>query len=66
MICNKNYTYFEELGEHIENLHILTKNRDPASIFILNSNQMRLVSSMDQGFCGIPVQKFMKFDDKDI
>ena len=66
MICHQNYTYFEELGEYIENLHILTQNRDPAKIFNLNSSQMRLVACMDQGFCGIPIQKYEKFNKKDI
>ena len=47
MICHQNYTYFEELGEYIENLHILTQNRDPAKIFNLNSSQQRLVACMD-------------------
>jgi hypothetical protein len=55
----------EDLSESIENMHILTKNRDRSKIFMLNSNQVRLVASMDQGFCGIPVLKYQKFDTSD-
>ena len=66
MVCKKNYTHFEDLGECIENLHILTLNRDPSQIFILNSNKVRLISCMDQGFCGIPILEFQKFDKQDI
>ena len=66
MVCKRNYTFFEEIGEYIENLHILTKNRDPSNIFMLNSNKVRLISCMDQGFCGIPIQEFRKFDKQDI
>lgn len=47
MICKNNYTFFEGLGDWIENLHILTKNRDCSKIFTLNSNQTRLVANMD-------------------
>jgi len=65
VICHKNYHFFPELNEHLENFHILTKNRRPSNIFYLSGNPARLVAAMDQGFCGIPISQFMKFNEND-
>ena len=46
MICQKNFHFFEEINEYIENYYILLKNRLPAKIYVLTSNTMRLVSAM--------------------
>ena len=47
-----------ELGENLENLHLLTQNRKQSDIFLLTSNSMRIISAMDQGFCAIPLTQF--------
>ena len=65
MICQKNYCYFEEINEYIENFHILMKNRKASRIYFLTSNIMRLVAAMKQGFRGIPISKFDSTDDDD-
>jgi len=65
MICNNNYLYFEEVQEHFENLLILKGNRNPSRIFVMTTNEHRLVAAMHQGFCGIPIASYSKFNSDD-
>ena len=65
MMGHRNFEFFDSITESLENLYCLTHNRENTNIFLLTSNQKRLVAAMDQGFCGIPVLKYQKFDNDD-
>jgi hypothetical protein len=55
----------EEMNDHIENLFLLDSNRKINNIFLISSNQFRIVSAMDLGFCAIPIIKFQSFMQND-
>lgn len=66
MLCDKNYRKFEQLEDnYLINLHLLRGLRSRNKIFFISSDMLNLVASMDQGFCGIPVTKYVKFDNQD-
>ena len=46
MICNNNYLYFDEVQEKFENLMILKGNREKSRIFVMTTNEHRLVAAM--------------------
>jgi len=65
LISNINYYKIDSLdhdnrsiSESMENLFILTQNRKPENIFLISSNQFKLVAVMDLGFCAIPIIKY--------
>lgn len=62
VICGKSYVKLPEIGATIANLFLLCKNRKESDIFIVTSNKMSLVASMDQGFCAVPITQFTKYD----
>jgi hypothetical protein len=61
LVSETNYVHVAEANEYIENLYLLTKNRNVHDIFLITSNQFRIVQAMDSGFCAIPVIKFQPF-----
>ena len=61
LFCNNNYVYIEEKEEYVENMLLLTSNRKPQNIFLISSNQFRIVNAMDMGFCSIPIIKYQNF-----
>ena len=66
-MCHDNFEYIQQIDEYLENFHIFLKNRNPNKIYLVSSNQTRLVAAMLQGFCSIPVINYSKYDeDKDI
>ena len=60
LVCDTNFIKFEEgnINEVVDNLYLLGSNRRPYDIFVITSNQFRIVTAMDCGFCSIPVIKF--------
>ena len=65
MLCNTNYVYFEELDQHLENLDLLQGDRKRHEIFFVSSDKLKIVAAMERGYCGIPVTKYVKFDELD-
>ena len=67
LVCDTNFIHFKErsIDEHIDNLVLLLKNRRPSEIFMITSDQFRIVTAMDCGFCSIPVTKFQCFMQND-
>ena len=59
MICNNNYTFIQEVNEHVENLFLMTGNRKKDNIFLISSNPFNIVLPKDCGFCVIPITKFL-------
>lgn len=60
--------FFQETGileGKFENLLSLTKNRWSSKIYLITSNPSNLVMAMKQGFNGIPIVPFTKFDEHD-
>ena len=55
----------EQIGESVENLQVLRGFRHKHQIFLITSHKASLVAAMQQGFCGIPVTKYVQFDDQD-
>lgn len=59
------YVHFPGIDQYIQNLHLLLKNRHMYNIFMITSDMTKIITSMDCGFCGIPISKYYKFDDED-
>jgi hypothetical protein len=64
-MCEFSYIHIAEVDEYIGNLQLLATNRRAADIFLITSNQFRIVHCMDSGFCAIPVVKFQCFMQSD-
>lgn len=65
VLPNTSYIYVKELDEYVDNLFLLTSNRKPENIILLSSNQLRIVTAMDCGFCAIPVINYQSFMNHD-
>ena len=65
LFAKSNYTRIEEADESIENMFLLMSNRKQSNIFLISSNQFRIVNAMDLGFCAIPIIKFQSFMQND-
>lgn len=65
MISRSNYAVIKEFDESIENLLLLTLNRQKHNIFLLSSNPFSVTVAMDQGYCAIPVTRFQNPNRKD-
>ena len=63
LVCDTNFFRIKEgkIDECIDNLFLLTSNRSAHDIFLITSDQFRIVTAMDCGFCSIPVIKFQAF-----
>ena len=69
MLAEKSYVYIPEAKEYIENLLLMTQNRKPNHIFLISSNQLRLIAAKESGFCAIPIMQYqqnMVDDDKQL
>ena len=53
--------HLPEVDEHLQNLYLLTENRNISDIFLISSNQFSILTSMEHGFCSIPVIKYQRF-----
>lgn len=65
IICEFGYIYLKEIDEHLENLFLLTDNRNISDIFLISSNQFRIITAIEHSFCAIPVTKFQCFMQSD-
>ena len=65
MMCDKNHVNIPEIDQTVENLQQLRGYRHMHQIFLITSNKNSLVAAMQQGFCGIPVTKYVQFDEND-
>lgn len=63
LVCDTNFLKIKD--KSVDNLFLLTSNRKAHEIFLITSDQFRIVTAMDCGFCSIPVIKFQPFMQND-
>lgn len=65
IVCELGFVHLPEVDDHLQNLYLLTENRNISDIFMISSNQIRILTSMENGFCSIPVIKYQSFMQND-
>lgn len=61
-LCTKTFLDFPEINAKLINMQILCNERTHGNLYFFSSFKMGLVAAMDQGFCVIPITKWLKHE----